>query len=77
MAVEAVDALSDVLPTQPVSAISSNTCILPGHQHDITDYLGTVAASQILSRFCSPSHNIARGGQHQLIAQSTTLPLTL
>lgn len=33
MAVEAVDALSDVLSAQPVSAISPSTRILPGHQH--------------------------------------------
>lgn len=33
MAVEAVDALSDVLSTQPVSAISLS--ILPGHQHQL------------------------------------------
>lgn len=35
MAVEAVDALSDVLSTQPVSAISPSTRILPGHQYQL------------------------------------------
>lgn len=42
MAVEALDALPDVLPTQPVSAISSNPCDLPGHQCGIMGSLGTV-----------------------------------
>lgn len=32
MAVEAVDALSDVLSTQPVSAVSPSARILLGHQ---------------------------------------------
>lgn len=54
MAVEAMDALSDVLPTQPVSAISSNTRVIAGHQRGIMGSLGTMAVSQILSHFCSP-----------------------
>ena len=77
MAVEAVDALSDVLPTQPVSAVSSNTHVLPGHWRGIMGSLGTVAVSQTTSRFCSPSHDGARGEQHQLIARSTVHPLAL